>query len=48
MRTTSENPLVPQIEENIQKAVWVERQNIPSLLENAYENIKILVNAFDS
>lgn len=48
MRTTSENPLVPQIEENIQKAVWVERQNIPSLMENAYENIKILVNAFDS
>jgi 8-oxo-dGTP pyrophosphatase MutT (NUDIX family) len=48
MRTTSERPLVPQIEENIQKAVWVERQNIPSLMENAYENIKILVNAFDS
>ena len=48
MRTTSTAPLLPQIEENIQRAIWVKRKEIPSLMENAYENIKILVNAFDT
>ena len=44
MKTNYKGPLMPQIEENIQKAVWVEEQQIQALFENAYENIKIVVN----
>jgi len=36
--------LVPQIEENIEKAEWKTKAEIPKLLENAYENIKIVLN----
>jgi len=32
----------PQIEENIEKAVWVKPEDIPTLLQNSYENIKLL------
>ncbi|MGE4347370.1 MAG: NUDIX hydrolase [Flavobacteriaceae bacterium] len=32
----------PQIEENIEKAVWVKPEDIPNLLQNSYENIKLL------
>ncbi|WP_130736244.1 NUDIX hydrolase [Flavobacterium sp. J27] len=31
-----------QIEEGIEKVVWVHPKDIPSLLENSYENIKLL------
>src|SRR5690554_2284026 len=33
---------IPQIEENIEKAVWVKPEDIPNLLQNSYENIKLL------
>jgi hypothetical protein len=40
-------PLAPQIEENIQMAVWKKNTEIPELMKNAYENIKIILKAFD-
>jgi 8-oxo-dGTP pyrophosphatase MutT (NUDIX family) len=44
MQTKQKAKLKPQIEENIQKAEWKNRREIPVLLENAYENIKMVVN----
>lgn len=32
----------PQTEEGIEKAVWVKPEDVPTLLENSYENIKLL------
>ena len=40
-------PLSPQIEENIQMAVWKKDTEIPELMKNAYENIKIVLKALD-
>ena len=36
--------LVPQIEENIELAIWKFPEEIPKLMKNAYENIKLLIN----
>jgi hypothetical protein len=44
MKTNYGGPLIPQIEENIQKVKWVAKDDIPALFDNAYENIKIVVN----
>ena len=33
---------VGQIEEGIEKAIWVAQNDIPEILENSYENIKLL------
>jgi len=44
MKTKYVAPLVPQIEENIQKAEWKTKEEIPKILENAYQNIKIVIN----
>lgn len=43
MKSNYDAPLVPQEEENIQAAVWRPRADFPLLMENAYENIKILL-----
>ena len=43
MKSNYNAPLVPQEEENIQAAVWRSRADFPLLMENAYENIKILL-----
>ena len=40
-------PLIPQFEENIQIAVWKKNTEIPELMKNAYENIKIILKAID-
>ena len=40
MKTASEVKLIPQIEEGIEKAVWVFEDEIPLKFQNAYENIK--------
>ena len=45
MKTKYTLPLIPQVDENIQKAEWKTIDEIPDLFENAYENIKIVVNA---
>ncbi len=43
METNFTGRLVPQIEENIQLAVWKTKAEIPILMQNAYENIKIVL-----
>ena len=45
MKTKYALPLTPQMDENIQKAEWKTIEEIPDLFKNAYENIKIVVNA---
>ena len=47
MKTSYDGALNPQIEENIQKAVWKKRNEIPELLKNAYENIKIVIDSIE-
>lgn len=42
MSTPFEGKLIPQLNEGIEKAVWVEKEEIPALFENAYENIKLI------
>jgi len=44
MKTSFSGFLQPQLEENIQKAVWKSKNDIPELLQNAYENIKTVIN----
>ena len=43
MKSSYSAPLSPQLEENIQMAVWKSKSDFPMLMENAYENIKILL-----
>ena len=43
MKSNYNAPLVPQEEENIQAAVWRSKTDFSLLMENAYENIKILL-----
>ena len=45
MKTKYTLPLIPQMEENIEKAEWKTIDEIPDLFQNAYENIKIVVKA---
>jgi len=45
MKTNYKAKLVPQIEENIQKAEWKSKDEISETLNNAYENIKIVVES---
>lgn len=42
MFTDYEGPLSGQIEEGIEKVVWLKLEEIPTALENSYENIKLL------
>ena len=43
MKSNYNAPLVPQEEENIQAAVWRSKTDFTLLMQNAYENIKILL-----
>ncbi|MFQ3340453.1 MAG: 8-oxo-dGTP pyrophosphatase MutT (NUDIX family) [Flavobacteriaceae bacterium] len=43
MKSSYDAPLVPQEEENIQAAVWKTKTEFSALMQNAYENIKILL-----
>ena len=43
MHTHYKGALAPQVEENIQEARWVTQEDIMGLMDNAYENIKLLV-----
>ena len=47
METSYTGNLVPQIEENIDLAIWKFPEEIPKLMRNAYENIKLLINKLD-
>ncbi|MGB1449431.1 MAG: NUDIX hydrolase [Flavobacteriaceae bacterium] len=42
METDFTAALSPQLEEGIQKAVWVDKHEVPALFENAYANIRLL------
>ncbi|MGC6478970.1 MAG: NUDIX hydrolase [Flavobacteriaceae bacterium] len=42
MTTTYEGPVVPQIDEGIQKVVWVDPKKVPKLLKKGYANISLL------
>lgn len=42
MFTDYEGPLLGQAEEGIEKVVWLAPHEIPTVLENSYENIKLL------
>lgn len=45
MQTTFEGPTIPQTEEGIEKAVWLNSEQIKEALNNSYENIKLLFNS---
>ena len=42
MKTNYDGPLMPQVEENITDVVWKRLDEAPKLMENTYENVKIL------
>lgn len=42
MYSKYEGELLPQEDEKIEKAIWVDPENVSTLLENSYENIKLL------
>ena len=43
MNTSYNGNLIPQIEEGIALAEWKDKKEVPILMENAYENIKLLL-----
>ncbi len=43
MRTDFEGEVVGQLEEGIEKVVWLMKEQIPEALENSYENIRLLI-----
>ena len=44
MQSTFEGPTIPQTKEGIEKAVWLNPDQIKEALNNSYENIKLLFN----
>lgn len=44
MTTSYNGVLVPQLEEGIMQAKWKSKKEVPKLMENAYENIKVLID----
>ena len=42
MQTSYRGELRGQLSEGIEKVIWVDRKDIPALLENSYQNIKLL------
>jgi len=47
MTTSYDGILRPQLEEDIELAVWKSKKDIPKLMKNAYENIKVLLEEID-
>ena len=49
MKCSGSEELIPQTEEQIEKAVWVARQNLPSKLANTYPSIReVFMRAYNS
>ena len=42
MKTTSNKTPKPQENEGIECAKWIRQEDVPKLLKNSYENIKLL------
>ena len=47
MKSSCNSTLIPQINENITKAEWKTKEEIPKLLENAYKNLKLIFDIID-
>ena len=47
MKSSCNSTLIPQIDENITKAEWKTKEEIPKLLENAYKNLKLIFDIID-
>ncbi len=45
MKSDYNGNLLPQEEEGITSAEWIQKERIPEILKNAYENIKVIVEA---
>jgi hypothetical protein len=43
MTTSYDGIMEPQLDEGIAKAEWKTKEEIPDLMENAYHNIKMLL-----
>jgi len=43
MKSDYNGNLLPQEEEGITSAEWIQKERIPEILKNAYENIKVIV-----
>ncbi|SFJ80557.1 NUDIX hydrolase [Myroides guanonis] len=43
MVTDFDGEMVGQLEEGIEKVVWLNKEQIPEVLENSYENIRLLI-----
>lgn len=43
MKTDFDGDMVGQLEEGIEKVVWLSKEQIPEALENSYENIRLLI-----
>lgn len=48
MKTNWNGELIPQTDEDITKAIWVEKKEIVTLMENTYDTIKKVVGEFIS
>ena len=44
MHTSYEGVLEPQLDEGIQRATWKNKEELSALMENAYENIKLILS----
>lgn len=47
MQTDFDGEAVGQLEEGIEKVVWLDKSRIPEALENSYENIRLLIEESD-
>lgn len=47
MQTNFEGEAIGQLEEGIEKVVWLSKSQIPEALENSYENIRLLIEESD-
>ena len=47
MTTSYDGILAPQLDEGIALAAWKKKKEIPQLMQNAYENIKLLLKEIE-
>ena len=45
MKSSFTGSMTPQIEENIERAVWKTKNEIPQIMENAYKNIHLVIDS---
>ncbi len=45
MKSSFTGSMIPQIEENIECAVWKTKNEIPQIMENAYKNIHLVIDS---